>query len=238
MPVLLCAAAHAAGGCDPKDLDGPYGFLLSGTTTISGSPAAIASVGRLVFAAEGKLSGYSSVNFKGFFLGNPVTGSYEFHRDCTLTWSLQDDSGGLQQFAGTVTPGSGRVAFHQTDPGAGGRGVMARTFDTCKDVPWRGRFDFALAGASTPFAPDGARKSVSEKGVVEADGDGNLSLTQENSKWDGSYELQPDCFVMLYFETETPIQLRGILVNGGKEVLAIQTDPAQTGTARLTARQP
>lgn len=206
-------------------------------TTISGSAVPIASVGRLVFAAEGKLSGYSSVNFKGLFLGNPVTGTYEFRPDCAIAFSLQDDSGGWQHFAGTVTPGGGRVSFHQADPGTGGRGVMVKTFDACQDGNFRGRFDFALAGAATPFAPEGARKTVSEKGVLDADGNGNLVLTQESTPSGGTYELQSDCFVMLNLATETPVQLRGILVNAGKEVLAIQTDPAQTGTAKLTARQ-
>ena len=49
--------------------------------------------------------GYSSTHFSGFLQGNPVTGAYEAHNDCSLTWTLQDDSGNYQHFTGTMTPG-------------------------------------------------------------------------------------------------------------------------------------
>ena len=87
----------------PTDILGAYGFQLSGSSTISGRPSPVGGVGRLVFEdARRTVSGYSSVNFNGFFLGNPVTGSYEFQTDCTLTWTMQDDSGAFQHFKGTV----------------------------------------------------------------------------------------------------------------------------------------
>src|SRR5947208_9811947 len=89
----LCLAAQV---CDPTKLIGPYGFQLTGTTTISGAPKPTTSLGRIVFDGKGSLGGTSSAMFSGFLLGNPVTGSYEAKYDCSLTWKFQDDSGAFQ----------------------------------------------------------------------------------------------------------------------------------------------
>src|SRR5262249_30680334 len=86
--VLLAGAclSYAADACNPADIHGPYGFQLSGTTTIGGKEAPIAVVGRLTFTSdEGAVSGVTSVNFNGYFLGNPTTGKYEAKDDCTVT---------------------------------------------------------------------------------------------------------------------------------------------------------
>src|SRR6266567_2381507 len=77
--------------CMPQKFSGVYGFQLEGSTTISGSAKPVASMGRLEFDGQGGVSGVSSVNFAGYFLGNPVTGNYEVRADCRITWSLQDD---------------------------------------------------------------------------------------------------------------------------------------------------
>src|ERR1700682_568574 len=127
--LALSVFGYGAEVCAKTDILGAYGFQLTGTTTISGVPTPIASIGRVVLDNDGKISGYSSVNFNGFFLGNPITGTYEINTDCNITWSLQDDSGAWQHFAGKVMQGGARVDFHQADPGTGGRGVMKKTHD-------------------------------------------------------------------------------------------------------------
>ena len=97
---LLSLPLHAAAVCDPNQLQGPYGFQLSGAASISGQSQPATSIGRIVFDGQGGISGYSSVMFAGFLLGNPVTGTYESRSDCTASWSLQDDSGAYQHFSG------------------------------------------------------------------------------------------------------------------------------------------
>jgi hypothetical protein len=69
---------------------------LSGETLISGNPAPAAAIAKLVFDGQKNVSGYSSVNFNGLFLGNPVTGTYAVTSDCAVTLDLQDDSGAIQ----------------------------------------------------------------------------------------------------------------------------------------------
>src|SRR5271157_2788555 len=107
--LLSGAAVQAADICNPSDLVGPYAFQLSGSTTISGTPKPIASLGRIVFDGTGSLSGTASTTFSGLLLGNPVTGSYEAKSDCSVIWKLQDDSGAFQNFSGTVSADGTRV---------------------------------------------------------------------------------------------------------------------------------
>ena len=96
--LLPAFTAQAADVCNPADLVGPYAFQLTGLTNISGTPKPTVSLGRLTFDGRGNLSGTASATFTGLLLGNPVTGSYEAKSDCSITWKLQDTSGGLPEF--------------------------------------------------------------------------------------------------------------------------------------------
>src|ERR1039457_2384696 len=58
--------------CDPTKLAGPYGFQLSGETTISGESKPVSNVGRMALAGDGGISGYSTAMFAGYLLGNQI----------------------------------------------------------------------------------------------------------------------------------------------------------------------
>jgi hypothetical protein len=213
--LLLMALATTASGevCGANDLSGAYGFLLSGTNSISGSVKPSASIGRLNFESDGVLSGTSSVNFNGLFLGNPVTGKYTFQTDCALSIELQDTSGAWQHFRGTLSPGGARGDFRQTDPGAGLHGELHRVADSCADATFHGKYAVAIG---------------SHKTVTTADGAGGLAW-ETNS---GTYHVDGDCFVEVNFG----LKLRGVLVDGGRTVLAVQSDPGAVSTATFTAQ--
>ena len=206
--LLSASVIQAANVCSETELQGPYGALLSGVTRIAGTPKPAVGLARLAFNGDDKtVSGYSSVSFDGLLLGNPVTGTYEIKSDCTMTWSLQDDSGAFQHFSGTVTPGGNKVEFRQTDPDTGQRGIMERTSDACTEADLKPRYAFTMAGV---------------KGVV-------------NTDTDMTFTVDSDCIVHIVFgDDET--NLRGVLVNSGAEILAIQTDPGKTVSARFTAQ--
>lgn len=222
----------AAQACNPAALSGAYGFLLSGNTSISGKPQPMATVGRLVFDGSGHLSGYSSVNFNGYFLGNPVTGKYEMNADCTLTWSLQDDSGAWQHFRGAMQPDLARAEFRQVDPGADGTGDLRRVASACDAAAFRGRFLFRMGGVTTPFSPRGQSQPSAARTETAADGNGSLSWKSGDATNTGTYSVDADCFLKINFG----VSLRGILVDGGSTVLAVSTDPEQVGVATFSAR--
>src|SRR5262249_20352313 len=161
--------------------------------------------GRLAFDA-GKISGTSSVNFNGLFLGNPVTGIYELKTDCSITWSLQDDSGGWQHFRGTLKPGGAAGQFTQTDPGADGHGTLMRSASDCSAASLRGRYRYTMRGVSTPLGDKPAGEGTAQETVTEADGAGNLSWTHDGAANSGTYQVNSDCFVELNFG----MKLRGV----------------------------
>lgn len=218
---------------------------------ISGAETPIAVVARLVFDGEKSIAGYSSVNFNGLSLGNPVTGTYEVKPDCSMSWSLQDDSGAFQHFSGVVSPGGGKVDVRQTDPGTGEGGTLVRTAAACKATDVRGRYGFTLSGTYTPLAPDGDSGAIVAKGVIDAGPGGKFTLSRGSersggsmdAKSDGTFEVDADCIVRFEFilpagdsEAAVPMKLRGILVNEGREILAIHTDPSAVVAAKFTAR--
>jgi hypothetical protein len=213
----VMAASASAQVCGANDLFGAYGYQLAGTNTISGTTRPSAAIGRLVFEAGGVVSGTASVNFDGLFLGNPVTGKYTFDTDCKLSFELQDPSGGYEHFRGEVNPGGDRGSFTQTDTGADGHGVLHKLADSCDAATLRGEYAVVLDSRRTTTA---------------ADGKGGLSWTSEGATNSGSYAVDSDCFMEINFG----MKLRGVLVDGGRTILAVQTDPLQISTATFTAQ--
>jgi hypothetical protein len=218
-------AAQAADVCNPADLVGPYAFQLAGLTDISGAPEPTVGLGRIVFDGHASLSGTVSATFAGLLLGNPVVGSYEAKSDCSVIWKLQDDSGAFQHFGGTLSSDGTRVQFKQTDPGGVQRGIMQKTSDNCSAADLRKKYHFTVSGSTTPMQPGEVSRTVSAKGTLDI---------AEN----GRFEVESDCSVQFELTLPpepSPLTMRGFLVNGGKEILAFQTDPGAMVAARFSA---
>jgi hypothetical protein len=235
---------HAA-VCDPEVFRGAYGLSLTGSTTIGGESRPVAVVGRLVLDDSENLSGVSSASFTGLILDNPVTGKYEAHRDCSVTWTLQDDTGNFQHFAGSMTADGGRLSLRQIDPGGAENGILLRTMDACSESSLVGKFKLTASGRTVDVntALDSGRVSFS--GLLIADGRGGFSFASsadEPSVLAGTYHVLDDCFVELVLELPSSdhqtaaIHARAILVANGREVLGIQTDPGTIVALRLIFR--
>jgi hypothetical protein len=247
--LLLLAAvwqAHSADVCDPGKFAGAYGVELSGNTTISGTPTPVAVIGRLEFDDQGGVTGYMSVNFTGYLLGNPVTGKYDAHTDCSLNWSLQDDSGAFQHFSGTIKGEVPRVEFRQTDPGGAGNGVMMRTPANCTAATLKKRYIYSLAGSTTPMLAGETAHKVASSGAIDVTGAGKVTVTPDgpHAASEGTVEVDAKCIATmdLNFSTgdsdaKVPMKLRGVVVDDGKEIRAIQTDPGTTVIARFSLGQ-
>jgi hypothetical protein len=223
--------AGAADVCNPTDVLGPYAFQLTGSTDIAGTPKPTASLGLLTFDGRGNLSGTASATFRGLLLGNPVTGSYSAKPDCSLTWKLQDDSGAYQNFSGTLSADGTRVQFSQTDPGGAQHGIMKKTPGTCSAADLQKVYSFKAAGSVRPMQAGDQSHPVSAEGTVD---------TAQN----GTFEMAADCSVQFKLVLpegdggdgdSSPKSMRGFLVEGGKEILAFQTDPGAMVAAHLTS---
>jgi hypothetical protein len=231
-------AAQTVNVCEPGKLEGAYGFQLSGRTTISGASKPVVSVGRLVFDGEGGLSGTSSANFAGYFLGNPVTGKYEAHKDCSITWSLQDDSGAWQPFSGTLTPDLLSARFRQNDPSGPQNGILQKVAAGCSVASLAPRYSFSLSGNVIPMNPGDAPRRISTTGILETDPAGSLKLTVGDAAGSGTITIDSDCVaqIALNLPSGDTMALRGVLVDSGKRILAMETDPGAAVSATFTAK--
>lgn len=243
---LLCAVRLAcAAVCNPNELQGAYGLSLTGNTSIGGANRPVAVVGRLVLDGSGVVNGVSSVAFTGLVLGNPVTGSYEAHSDCSVTWTLQDDSGNWQHFTGTMSSGGARVTFRQTDEGGAEDGLLLRTPDMCAESSLQGRFKLTLSGSTVDVDSGQDAGRISIGGVLQADGAGGLSFASGSDTpmlAVGTYDFQDGCFVELTLRLAAAngdtreMRFRGILGDNGGTVLGIQVDPGRIVSLRLVSQ--
>jgi hypothetical protein len=225
--------------CSPATFPGAYGLILSGNTTISGESIPAASLARLVFDSSGKVSGTSSINYSGYFMGNPVAGEYTLKDDCSLTWTLQDEFGGTQHFAGKLSLDGKRVAFRQTDPGGPQNGVMVRSAESCMSSDFRGRYRIAFNGFIVDMDTGFPSGRISINGVIESDGNTGLRFTSDRGSSqlkEASYRLEGDCVLQIQFPLDSQtLNFRAIIVNDGKELLGIQSDLTAVVTLRIRA---
>ena len=242
----LGVTAPAEELCNPRELQGTYGFLLTGETNIAGPKPAVA-LGLLVFDGNDGVSGTSSVKYAGLLLGNPVRGTYTAGDHCEVAWALQDDSGAYQHFSGVATPDEGRISFRQTDPGGAPQGVLVRVpAQGCTMQDLQPKYAFSLSGTMIPMTQEGPTSPVSAKGVMAEYSNHIFALTLDGDRVPDSevdLSIESDCTmdlkVVLPVEgdaTAKPMEFHGILVNGGKEILAIQSDPGAVVSARFTAK--
>jgi hypothetical protein len=242
--IAIAALPASAQVCGRNDVQGSYGFQFSGATSIGANGTQpMVGIGHLVFDGAGVVSGVSSVNLDGYFLGNPVTGSYQFKENCSLTFQLQDDSGAFQHFRGIAKEGGASVEIHQTDSDTGQGGVLERTPAAgCSSASLHGDYMLTLSGTASQFATDqspGAAFSL--KAAVNADGAGNLAVVSGGVNTTGSYTLDSDCVAEMELgvtigNSASILKLRGVLVQKGKLVLAVESDPARIAAVRLTAK--
>jgi hypothetical protein len=160
-----------------------------------------------------------------------VTGSYEAKSDCSVIWKLQDDSGGFQNFSGTLSTDATSAQFKQTDPGGAQRGIMKKTSGTCSAADLLKNYYFTVSGSTTPMQPGQVPHTVSAQGTLDI-------------ARNGGFQVESDCSVRFGLTLSarygrvaepSPMTMRGFLVNGGKEILAFQTDPGTMVSARFTS---
>lgn len=231
LAIALPALTVRADVCNPSLLVGTYAFQLSGMTTISATPKPTASLGVITLDGNGGITGTASATFAGFLLGNPVTGSYAANWDCSIAWQLQDDAGAFQHFRGTYSPDGNRVQFKQADPGGAPQGIMVKTPGACSPATLAKKYHYTISGNTTPMKPGDLPHSVSRQGTLD-------------TVKGGSFQVASDCSVLFQLSLPSlalegapplPMNMRGFLVNDGREILAFQTDPGAMVAARLTA---
>jgi hypothetical protein len=116
--VTFSPVVHAQSGCTDANLNGNFGFTLTGFISFgkNTSPTLMpaASVGLITFHGDGTFTTTYVNTRSGAALGETDTGTYDVKSDCTV--SLADQTVGTH-YSGVIVGAGNEVLAIQTDPG-------------------------------------------------------------------------------------------------------------------------
>jgi hypothetical protein len=140
-----------------------------------------------------------------------------------------------------------RIAFRQSDPGGAPNGIMMQSGASCSAADFRGRYSLSVAGDLVDVDSNQVTGKIAWSGLIESDGQGNLAYAADASapfEGAGTFQMEDDCIIDISLELTSGesesgtgvSNFRGVLVNGGKAVIGIESDPGTVVTLRLTAK--
>ena len=231
MIVLACLAlsSTAFATCSNDSLNGTYGFLHDGTDT-SGTPAT-AAVSQITFdSTTGTFTIETTASHDGVIAIASTTGTYTVASDCTGTGV----PAGASPFSFVVTS-TGFLAAHVFSEGF----AVEQGSATCTNAGVEGSFGLEATGVFVAGAPaTGPVVLIGDlKLTVTHSGEGLISGNLAGSEGGtifhfvgepvtGSYSIAADCTGTATIKSKTlsDINFSFVLVDGGKEMLAIETD--------------
>src|ERR1700674_4014798 len=194
--------ALANAGCGPHALRGGYGFAFQGQVIPPGAAELdIAGAGRIVFDAQGGLSGNEWASTNGLQETLTFTGSYSVQADCTGTAAIVNSNGRTDHITLGLLEGGQEFTFTATDPGVVLTGKSSRQgISQCSDRSLSGAFNAAESGSD--FSPAGVEQGDDSlfftqhfDGHGKSFGSDTLSLNGFSfpDTFTGVYHVNPDC---------------------------------------------
>jgi len=230
--------------CSNASLSGRYGSLGEGTDS-EGAPEANLFLFKLD-SSTGKYTGLNIGSDDGVIGTGSVTGTYAVAPNCTVTGTTSRN-GNSHPFSGVLT--STGLQSVSGNPGTTNGGFwVAQGSPTCTNAGVKGGFGLALRGTFLAGAPfTGPLILIGELALdVNASGDGVIRghiagsedgtiLTFPEEPLTGFYSVDANCTGTLTItpEGESPLHFTFVIVDSGKEMLALETDANTVATATL-----
>lgn len=232
--------------CSNSTVTGVYGFVGGGTNS-NGLPTA--NLFEFTFdSSTGTFTGTGTNSTDGVIETGSVTGTYAVTSHCTATGTITFSSGKTKSFSFVVTS-TGGLKEVDTDTGATNGGfALAQGSPTCTNAGVAGSYGFDAAGVFVTGAPfAGPVGLIGELAFsVNGSGDGVIAgavagsengtiLTFTGEPVTGSYSVSTNCTgtVSITPKGQSALNYSFAVVNGGKELLAIETDTDTVVTATL-----
>jgi hypothetical protein len=231
----LSSAAWAT--CSNASLSGAYGFL-SGGTDSQGTLTTI--VLQLTFdSTAGTFTGTGTQSQDGVITTGSIKGTYAVASNCTGTGTVTAH-GKTNPISFVVT--SGGTGLREVDGKTGattGGFAVAKGSPTCTNAGVKGSFGFQTTGVFLAGAPaTGPVAFIGELTLsVNASGDGVIDgkiagsedgtiFTFKEEPVTGSYSVNTNCLgkATITPTGHSPLNFSFVVVDGGKEMLAIETD--------------
>jgi len=232
----LSSAAWAA-TCSNASLNGTYGFLHSGTAS-DGTP--IAGLSQLAFdSSTATYTGEDTQSHNGVITTEPLTATYAVAPNCTVIATVTVGGNPPQNLAFVVTSTGFFSTVQRTGVTTEGF-ALRQGSPTCTNAGVAGSFGFEATGVFVAGAPAiGPVAFIGElKLTVNSSGDGVITgeiagsedgtiFTFAEEPVIGSYAVAPDCTGSATIKAKggSEVHFSLVVVDGGKEVLAIETDP-------------
>jgi hypothetical protein len=241
----LTSAAWAT--CSNPSLSGTYGFLHSG---ISNS-VPVAGLTQVTFdPTTGTYKGEDTASQDGLISAEPLTATYKVNSNCTVTARVKIGSHPGADASFALTPSGFFFLFQK--PGATSDGFgLKQGSPSCTNAGVEGTFAFEATGTWVTGAPVtgpvafigelNLRVDSSGKGVItghlSSSQDGNILIFAQDPVAFGSYSIRDNCrgTANIKLKGQPEMHFSLVVVSGGSELLAIETDPDTVVTGTLVA---
>jgi hypothetical protein len=224
---LTAAGPAASATCSNASVKGVYGILSTG---LNGSLQPAATVNRVVLDGAGNATGSATKSINGSIVTYTFTGTYQIASNCTgtATWTNQNNQVEHDNF---VLNNANKGAFLiQTDSNHVQSSVAAAQGTvTCTDLGVKHTYSAQLTGSVISVGQVAFTGQLALNGTGGVKGTATLSLNGSivNAiSVTGNYSINSDCTgtATITPQGQTSISLSLLVVNGGKELMAIETD--------------
>lgn len=224
-----------AQGCGNGDLFGPYGALSSGTVLASSNSALpIVGVGRLDADGQGQLTAQVTTVTAGQQTFVTLNGNYTMSDDCSFTAKLTNSQNQTFNYSGVYS--NDEVRMIQSDPGQVVT-VIAKPItriNGCVMADLTGTYvatfsgTLVLSGAALPYSTV-AKVTATSDGKVTVIGLTNAGVASIPTTASGTGNVNADCTAIISAtDSSGTTNLLAVLVDRGREVMAIVTNPGAT----------
>ena len=229
--VLVASGSAAAAPCSNTSLTGVFGFQNAGFDS-PGVPGT--SVGQYSFDGAGNVSGSFTHSDNGTITNLTFTGTYAVAKNCTGSMTLNNSNGITEHSNFVIDDARKGLQLIRTDSGQIKSGfALAQGAVTCGLTGIKQTFAFNVSGTDSP------QGAIAAVGQLTLDGNGTITggiitLSVNGSvgtfPLSGTYTESANCTgtQVVMPSGLSPSNFNFVVVNGGKEVLLIETDASST----------
>ncbi|MGA7632719.1 MAG: hypothetical protein WCB11_18305 [Terriglobales bacterium] len=226
MFVTLTAASSFGATCTDASVKGVYGVLGSGLNG-SGEPAA--SVSQITSDGNGNLTGTTTKSIDGEIVTFSTTGTYSIAKNCTGTGTLTNQDEQSENSNIFLNNGNKAAYLIQTDPNHTVTSVAyAQGTATCTDLGVKHTYSFQATGIFLSVGQIAASGQfvLNGKGALTGTATFSLNGSIASLPVTGTYQISSNCTGTATFtpQGESAINIAVVVVNGGKEMMFIETD--------------
>ena len=229
---VLSVASPAHAACSNASLMGTYGILATG---LNGSLLPASSLEQASFDGAGHFTGTTTKSIDGSIATYKSTGTYSIGANCTGTATFTNQNNQLEHVnivlnnVGTSGLALGAVAIQTVSPHVESAIAVAQGGATCTNLGVKQTYSFEATGSIIGTGQIAVVGQLKLNGTGGITGNATLSLygtIHSSVAVSGSYKINSNCTGSATFTPSglTAVHFNLVVVNGGKEIMAVQTD--------------